>query len=286
MEMMEKLSFVFWFCSLGFWKRRCVREKIRCFSIIFETVWILFSLHFKAQKTDKKPFIFLFCSAPFLFHFFFFQHFSLFLHSHHCCLCSLFPFIFSFIFFCFSLLFLFSLFSILSLCLSHCFSFSHLCTSCFLISFFSIAVLVYPLLVLTHFSISPFVLDLFVFILLHLFFSASPCLFFFDSKKTKISVVNFSRWNCVFFFLNPPFFGVWSLVFSSLRRPYPLFVSCFYWFWAFLDITVLDFLLSNFFLGLFEKLSLFLDTTFKKYHWFLLWMYDVFFLKNILFLLS
>ena len=58
---------------------------------------------------------------------------------------------------------------------------------------------------------------------------------------------------CLFF--EPSLFLCFISCFSSLRRPYPLFVPCFYWFWAFLDITVLDFLLSIFFLGLFEKLS-------------------------------
>ena len=35
------------------------------FPLFFETVWILFSLHFKAQKNRKKLFIFCFSSVPF-----------------------------------------------------------------------------------------------------------------------------------------------------------------------------------------------------------------------------
>ena len=111
MEMMEKLSFFFWFCSLGFWKREnvCAKKSV-VFSIIFETVWILFSLHFKA-------FIFCFVQSLFSFTFFLLTFFPFFTLSS---LSSLFAFSFHIFvhFFCFSLLFLFSLFSILSLSIS------------------------------------------------------------------------------------------------------------------------------------------------------------------------
>ena len=109
--------------SCFFWKDIVCAQKSVVFSIIFETVWILFSLHFKAQKNRQKPSFFVFLQFFFFVTFFFFQHFSHFL-SHHCCLCSLFPFIFLFISICFSLLCLSPLFSILFFSLSQCFSFS------------------------------------------------------------------------------------------------------------------------------------------------------------------
>ena len=85
-------------------------------------------------------------------------------------------------------------------------------------------------------------------------FFISVSVFFCFKKIKKSSVVNFSRWNCLFFWTTP------SSVFGLLFFPpcvvrCPLFVPCFYWFWSFLDITVLDFLLPNFFVGLFKKLS-------------------------------
>ena len=253
MEMMENyLLYSVSVLLFFFLKRHCVCAKIRR---IFHYSWNclnpFLSSRQSTKENDKKPSFFVFvqslCSFS-LFSFNIFPIFSLitvvFVHFFLSYFCSsLFVFL-SFVFLLFSLFFFFSI---------SVFLFLTLCTSCFLI-FFSIAVFCVSSFGLTHFSSlfwssslcfhtssSPF-----------FFVSSSPSLFF-SSKKSKISVVNSSRWN-VFFFLNPPFFCFISC-FSSLRRPYPLFVPCFYWFWAFLDITVLDFLLSIFFLGLFEKLS-------------------------------
>ena len=213
-------------------------------------------------KKQQKTFILCFCSVPLLFH-----------------LKNIFP-IFSFItvvfvhffisYFCSSLFasltFFFSLFYILAFfSLSQCFSFSHLCTSWFLISF-SPAPFLCIFFWTNSFFLLSFDLDLFVFILLlHFFFvSSSPSLFFLLKKN---SVVNFYRWNCLF--LNHPFFGVWSLVFSSLRRPLSLICSMFLLILSVSWHYCSWFSFINLLFGSLRKIVvLFWTKNSKKYHWF------------------
>ena len=229
MELMEKLSFVFCFCSLVFFffLRQCARKNPLYFSIIFETVWILFSLHLKAQKKQtKKAFIFCFCPVPFLIDFFLSTFFP-FLLFHHCCLCSLFPFIFLFISTCFALL-LFSLFSP---------SFFFFQAQCFSSSVF--LNLMFPYLFFhRRFCVSSFGwINSFLFSLLFLIS------FLFSSLFFRFRVFSFmSKPNAKFSFFfaedffEPSLFLCLISCFSSLRRPYSLSVPCF------LDLSVPCFL--------------------------------------------
>ena len=206
-----------------FWKDIVCAQKSVVFSIIFETVWILFSLHFKAQKNRQKNLHFLFLFSPFLFHFFSFNIFPIFFF-HHCCLCSLFPFIFLFISTCSSLLYLFSLFSLpsfllyLSVSLSHplYLMFPYFFHRRFCVSFFGLTHFFFSLLIL----ISLFSYFFFTF----LFVSSSPSLFFLQKNQKFLWSIFTDE---IVLFLNPPFFGVWSLVFPSLRRPLSLICSMF-----------------------------------------------------------
>ena len=143
MELMEKLSFVFSFCSLVFFflKHNVCAKKSVVFSIIFETVKILFSLHFKAQKKRQKTFIFSFCPVPLFDWFFSF---------------NIFPFFFSFItvvfvhFFLFISLFISTCFALLFLSL---FSPTHFSI---LALFFSISVFLFLFFPVSHVSLSFF----------------------------------------------------------------------------------------------------------------------------------
>ena len=140
-----------------FWAKKSV-----LFSTVLEiTFKILFSLQEKPQKkTQPKKNIFCFCSALFLFHLFslniFFVHF--FLSS----FCS-------------------SLFDFLSFFFSFFTSPSHVS----LVFFFSIAVFVYLLFVLPHFSSLLFLISFFFsYFFFTFFFSSSAC--FFARKNSKI----------------------------------------------------------------------------------------------------
>ena len=193
----------------------------------WNSLLILFSLFtFFSRKNQPRNLYFLFLFSPFsvslllstffliFYHHFFFHHFFL-------------PF-YLFIPFCFSPLFLFSPFSILSL-----FLYLSVSLSLFFLSlmfthlFFSIAVVAYPLFVLTHFS------SVSLFWSWSLCFLASSHFFFFISvsvffqKKSNFSVVNFLKTKLCLYFLNPPVICVKSRVFSSLRRHFSLFVLCF-----------------------------------------------------------
>ena len=178
-----------------------------------------------------------FVSVPSLFvSLVFFQHFSLFsIITFSLVTFSFHPFVHPFL--------LFSPFSFLSFLHSFFFSPSHVSLTSFLHRRFCVSSFCFTSL---FFS---FVLDLiFLFtLLLYPFFSSSSYLFFFLQKKFCGQFFEIKFCLC---FLNPPFFGVSSLVFPSLRRPHSLFVPFFYWFLALLDSTILDFPLSTFFLGL------------------------------------
>ena len=244
-----------------------MRDKIRFIFPLFLKFLLksfsLFTLNHK--KFSQKAFIFCFCSVLFLFHFFF-QHFSLLLSS----LFSLFTFsfhLFVHLFLIFSPFFsIFSPFFLsfsISVLLFH-FFFS---ISCFLI-FFSSSPILWIFSCFTSLFSSPFVLDLiFLFILLYLFFPhLRTC--FFARKKSKI---------CVSIFLDEHI----SLFFEPSLLP--CFISCFFppcvvlipcLFHILLIISASWYYFSwfssvNLLLGLLEKIVvLFLDKSFKKYHWF------------------
>ena len=239
-EMWEKHSFVFCFCSLGL-KTFCVQKNPFYFSTIFEISFkILFSLHEKPQKnSDKKPSFFVFVQSLLLFYFFS-QHF----------LSSLFSWFTFYISFWFFLLFLFSLFFILSLFLHLRVSpylfflylmFPYFCSSSPLLWIFFLFYLIFllSLLCLISFFFSYFFTFFFI-------ISVS----FFARKKFKNFCGQFFYMKSCLCFLNPPFFGVSSLVFSLLASSSFLVCSMFYWLLALLDSTFLDFLLSTFYLGL------------------------------------
>ena len=251
MEMMENyLLYSVSVLLFSFEKTLCVRKNPSYFPLFFETVWILFSLHFKAQKNRQKTFIFCFC-CPFFVSLFFsvniFPIFSFitvvivhFFLSYFCS--SLFVFL-SFFFLLFSPSLLFFLY--LSVSLSHplYLMFPYL---------FSIAVFL-----CIFFWTNSFFFSLFCSWSLCFHTSSSPFFCFFISVSVfffkKIKNL-YGQYEMCFFWTLP------SSVFDLMFFPpcvgrIPWFVPCFYWFWAFLDIIVLDFLLSIFFLGLFEKLS-------------------------------
>ena len=176
--------------------------------------------------------------SPFFVSLVFFQHFSLvsiitvfFVHFFLSSFCSS---LFAFLSFFFSLFSPFFLYFSISVFLLLFFSLSHVSF------FFSIAVFVNLLFVLPHFSSVSFVLDLiFLFILiLYLFFFFSSSAYFFARKKSKISVVNFSRWNCVFVFWTLPSSVFHLLFFPSLRRPHSLFVPFFTDSWCLLSLLL------------------------------------------------
>ena len=212
---------IFWIVflfSFFFLKRQCVCENIRR---IFHYFWNCLNPFLSSRQSKKKTtktFIFCFCSVPLLFHLK--KHFS---HFSLSSLLSLFTFSFHFFVHLFLLL---SPFSYLSL-LHSCFFSLYLSVS---LSHTSVPHVSLSLFLQRRFGVSSFCFNSFFF---SLFWSWSLCfhtssllVFFFisvsvfSSKKSKFSVVNFYKWNCLF--LNPPFFGVWSLVFSSLRRPLSL----------------------------------------------------------------
>ena len=69
-------------------------------------------------------------------------------------------------------------------------------------------------------------------------------------------MVNSSRWNVFLFFsLNPPFFGVWSLVFPPCVGRIPYLFHVFTDSERFMILLFLIFFYQSSFLGLFEKLS-------------------------------
>ena len=203
-----------------FLERQCVREKIRCFFNIFETVWILFSLHFKAQKKQTKK-TFIFCFFQSLFWLIFFSTFFPFLHFH------LVVFVRFFLSsFCSSLLvflsFFFSLFS-------PSFSFSQ--SQCLSSSFFFN--LMFPYFFHRRFCVSSFWINSFFFSLLFLipflfssFFYSFPYPFFHVKPNTKFSPF-FRR---SFFWTLP--FPVFNLVFFLIVSS--LFLVC-SMFWGFLS---------------------------------------------------
>ena len=213
-KMEQKLYLVFCFCSLGFQNMLCPK-KIRFIFPLFLICCInsSLSLHLKPLKIMPKNLHFLFLFRPFFCFACFLSTFFL-IFYHLCFLCSLFPFILLFIPFCFSLLLLF---------------FLYFSISCFLVLFFSIAVFVYLHFVCTSlfFSLSlSFVLDLFCILLLYLFFHHLR-ICYFGPEIFKNFCGQFFLMKFCLCFLNSPFFGVSSLVFSPLRRPHSLFVQCF-----------------------------------------------------------
>ena len=251
MEMMENylLYSVSVLLFFFFLKRQCAREKIRC---IFNYFWnclnpFLSSLQSTQKNRQKKPsFLFLF---SLFFDGFIFQHVSL---SSLSSLLSLFtfPFIFLFISTCFSLLFLFSLFFFF-FSLSQCFS-SLLFPQFHVPYLFSIAVLCIF-----------FWIDSFFFSLLFLIsFLVSSFFFFvsvsFLSCQTKCKNIFFET-----DFFEPSLFLCLISCFSSLRRPYSLSVSFFY-FWAVLEITFLDFLFIYLLFGFLSKFVVVFGHTFQK----------------------
>ena len=248
---------------LFFLERQCARKNPLYFPLflkLFESFSHFTSTHRKNRQ--KKAFIFCFCPVPFLIDFFLSTFFPFLFH--HCCLCSLFPFIFLFISTCFALL-LFSLFSpsffffSSSVFLFLCFPQSHVS-----LSFFH-----------RRFCVSSFGwINSFLFSLLFLISFPFSSLFFFVSVsflscQTKCKI--FSFFFAEDFFWTLPF-SVFNLVFFLIASSLFLVCSMFFWiFERFSKLLYLIFFLSIIFSGLFRKMSLFLDTTFKKYHSFLLW---------------
>ena len=184
-----------------------------------------FSLHiFLTKKSAQTPSFFVsaqsLCCFTFAFNIFPYFLSSLFLSSFFL------PF-YLFIPFCFSPLFLFSPFSILYFSIS-VFLFLFFLYLMFTHFFFSIAVVAYPLFVLTHFS------SVSLFWSWSLCFLASSHFFFlhhrlcFFSKKNQIFLWSiFWRRNSVFIFWTLPLSVLNLVCFSSLRRHFSLFVLCF-----------------------------------------------------------
>ena len=201
------------------------------------------SLGFKNIRVGKIRFVFplLLIFSLFVPLFFLSSFWSFFLF-HHCCLCLLFPFIFLFISSCFSPIF----FSLSFFSLSHCFSHSFFLSLMFPYLFFH-----------RRFCVSSFGSTHFSSLFCSWSHSSFLPYFFFVSVsfllcQTKYNIFSFFfEEDC---FLNFPFFLCLISCFSSLRRPYSLSVPCFLDFWAFLEITFLDFLFIYLRFGSLQKI--------------------------------
>ena len=256
-----KLSFVFCFCSLVFLKKTmCARANPLYFPLFLKLLESFSLFTSKHRKTDKKkPSFFVFVQSPFwlifsfnIFPFFFSFITVVFVHFFLSSFCSS---LFAFLSFFLSL-FSPSFFLYLSVSLP---PFSSI--SCFLV-FFSIAVLCIFFWIDSFYFSLLFLISFFFF---SLFFLRFRILSFMSNQIQKILL--FFEEDC---FLNNPFFCVLSRVFPHCVVLIPCLFHVFWIFERFLKLLFSIFFLSIFVSGLFEKLSLFLDTTFKKYHWFLL----------------
>ena len=219
------LHFFFFFCFFFFEKVCVINPYI--FELFLEFLVNPFSLFtFFSRKNQPRNLHFLFLLNPFsvslllstffliFYNHFFVHHFPSFLFVH--------PFL------------LFSSFSLLSflhsffISPSQCFSFSFFLYLMFTHLFFSIAVVAYPLFVLTHFSsVSLFRSWSLCFLASSHFFSSSPSLFFFFQKKSNFSVVNFLKTKLCLYFFNRPVICVKSRVFFLLASSFFLVCSMF-----------------------------------------------------------
>ena len=196
------------------------------------------------QNSAKKSSFFV--SVPSLFvSLVFFQHFSLFsIITFSLFTFSFHPFVHPFL--------LFSPFSFLSFL--HSFFFLHLMFPQLL---FFIAVFVYLLFVLPHYSSLLFMISFFFwyFFFTFFFFIIFVSVFFLP-KKFKNFCGQFFEMKFCLCFLNPPFFGVSSLVFSLLASSSFLVCSIFYWFLMF-NLLAVSLLISHVFFLFFSSLFLF-----------------------------
>ena len=209
------------FCFLflfSWFQKHFVCEKIRFIFPLFFWITLInpsLSSLWTTTKFSPKSLVFVFVPSLFCFTFFFFQHFPCFFR--HFVLCSLFPLhLFVHLFLLFSPFF-FSLISPFFLYFS---------ISVFLSRFFSVSRVSLTFFLHRRFCVSSFCFTLFFFSIFcswsHFAFHTSSLpffhhlrIYFFNPKNSKNSVVNFSRWIYVCF-LNPPFFGVSSLVFPCV----------------------------------------------------------------------
>ena len=219
---------VFCFLFLFSWfQKHVVSEKNRSIFPLFLICCLNSSLSSlkTTENSAKKSSCFVSVPSLFLFHLFSFNIFPYFLSS----LFSLFtfsfhPFVHPFL--------LFSPFSFLSLFLHLMFPCSFFLHRRFCVSSFCLTSL--------FFSLS-FVLDLiflFTLLLYHVLLHLRIC---FWPKKFKNFCGQFFLMKFCLCFLNSPFFGVSSLVFSPLRRPHSLFVQCFTHNERFLTLLILIF---------------------------------------------
>ena len=244
----------FFFCSLVFFSRVCDKS-FYFLNSFWNCLLILFlSSLFYHEKSAQKPSFFV--SVQFLFCFTFASNiFPCFLSSLFLSYFSFHLFVHPFLLFS---LFLFSPFSILSLFLYLSVSFT----------FVSIAVVAYPLFVLTHFSSVPLLWSWSLcFLTSSRVFFLHLRLCFFPKKISKLSVVNFLKMKLCLYFLNPPVICVKSRVFFLLASSFFLVCSMFL-FLRFFIVTFLDhryffwFSFSNF--GPLKKTFCFLEKKFKN----------------------
>ena len=248
-----------------FFLKKCVWQIFLFLNSFWNSLLILFSLFtFVSRKNQPRNLHFLFLFSPFSVSLFF-QHFSLFsIITFSFIIFSFHPFVHPFLLF--SLL-LFSPFSILSL-------FLYLSVS---LTFVSIAVVAYPLFVLTHFSSVSLLWSWSLCFLTssRVFFFISVSVFFHPKKISKFSVVNFLKMKLCLYFLNPPVICIMSRVFFLLASSFFLVCSMFL-FLRFFIVTFHDhryfswFSFINLFLGLLKRKTLcFLDKRSKISFFFL-----------------
>ena len=225
---LSSIFLFFFFCSLVFFLNKCVWLILLFSNSFWNSLLILFlSSLFSHEKNQPRNLHFCFCSVPFLFHFFFFQHFSFFFYHHfffdHF---SFDPFVHTFLlFYPFSLLsFLHSSFISLSQCFSFSFFLYLMFTHLFSPSPLLRILFLFQLIFLLSLSYD---LDVFVFLLLLKFVSSSPSLFAFLKKSSKFSVVNFLKTRLCLCFSNPPVIRVKSRVFFLLASSFSLVCSSF-----------------------------------------------------------
>ena len=255
-------------CSYWKWSKNCILFSVSVFLVsktccvrknpfYFSTILICclnssLSLHLKPLKIQPKYLHVLFLFRPFFCFTCFLSTFFL-IFNHHCFLCSLFPFILLFIPFCFSLLFLF---------------FLYFSISCFLVLFF-----LHRRFCVSSFCLTSLCFSLFCSWSLFSFHTSSlPCSssspYLFLTQKIQKFLWSIFLDEILSLFLNSPFFGVSSLVFSPLRRPHSLFVQCFTHNERFLTLLFLIFFYQFLFGPLKKIVVLFLDKSFKNYHWY------------------
>ena len=249
--------------SLFFFLNRVCEMNLFSFELFFEipcSSFFLPSLFSRKNQRQTKSSLFFqsyFCCSFPLNIFFFLSSFFSDNFSFH-----LFFFLSSFLFIplCFSLLFLCSPFSTLSFSIS-------------MILFLFFLYLMFPylfflhLLFFIHSSFLPYDLDLFVsFLLLYLFFSSSPFLFFFLLNKVEKFLWSIFLRTKMFFFFEPFPLSDFSRLFSSLRRHFFIVCPMFSDFFAILHYYLSWFSSTNLLFGPLPKIVVF-SKEIKK-HWF------------------